>query len=150
MRHQWPFEIANGKLITKVSEATEEDVDIAVEAAQKAYDTTWGLNAPGSVRTDLLWKLAQLLERDSDELAALEALDNGKFPLSANIYILWNLCLGKTYNWARNVDVNFSISVIKYYAGWADKITGQTVEVSIFIHLFLRRQLIMANALRFH
>jgi len=101
----------NGKLITKVSEATEEDVDIAVEAAQKAYDTTWGLNAPGSVRTDLLWKLAQLMERDSLELAALEALDNGK-----------------TFNWARNVDVNFSISVIKYFAGWADKITGQSIE----------------------
>jgi aldehyde dehydrogenase (NAD+) len=85
-------EIANGKLITKVSEATEEDVDIAVEAAQKAFETSWGLNAPGSVRTDLLWKLAQLMERDHLELAALEALDNGKnfkiFPLSAKyLYI---------------------------------------------------------------
>jgi len=44
-------------------------------------------------------------------LAALEALDNGK-----------------TFNWARTVDVNFSISVIKYFAGWADKITGQSIE----------------------
>ena len=52
-------------------------MDIAVEAAQKAYDTAWGLNAPGSVRTELLWKLAQLMERDALELAALEALDNG-------------------------------------------------------------------------
>jgi len=86
-------------------------VDIAVEAAQKAFDTTWGLNAPGSVRTNLLWKLAQLMERDYHELAALEALDNGK-----------------TFNWACNVDVNFSISVIKYFAGWADKITGQSIE----------------------
>ena len=68
---------ANGQLITKVSEATEEDVDIAVEAAQKAFETTWGLNASGSVRSDLLWKLAQLMERDFDELAALEAMDNG-------------------------------------------------------------------------
>jgi Aldehyde dehydrogenase family len=71
-------------LITKVSEATEEDVDIAVEAAQKTFDTTWGLNAPGSVRADLLWKLAQLMERDQLELAALEALDNGKY----NLFIL--------------------------------------------------------------
>ena len=62
-------------------------MDVAVEAAQKAFDTAWGLNAPGSVRTDLLWKLAQLMERDSLELAALEALDNGKFPLSAHFYI---------------------------------------------------------------
>jgi aldehyde dehydrogenase (NAD+) len=137
-------------LITKVSEGTEEDVDIAVEAAQKAYETTWGLNAPGSVRTELLWKLAQLMERDALELAALEALDNGKFPLSVQIFtFLSNLCLGKTFNWARNVDVNFSISVIKYFAGWADKITGQSIEVSVAIYLFLRRQLIMANALCF-
>jgi len=87
----WPCTIiltssvpGTGKLITKVSEATEEDVDIAVEAAQKAFETTWGLNAPGSVRSNLLWKLAQLIERDFDELAALEALDNGT-PLSPNI-----------------------------------------------------------------
>ena len=52
-------------------------MDIAVEAAQKAFETTWGLNASGSVRSNLLWKLAELMERDFDELAALEALDNG-------------------------------------------------------------------------
>ena len=62
-------------------------MDIAVEAAQKAFETTWGLNAPGSVRADLLWKLAQLMERDCLELAALEALDNGKIPLSASCSI---------------------------------------------------------------
>ena len=71
-----PF-LGNGQVITKVSEATEEDVDIAVEAAQKAFETTWGLNTPGSVRSELLWKLAKLMERDSGELAAIEALDNG-------------------------------------------------------------------------
>ena len=76
------FVAANGQVITKISEATEEDVDIAVEAAQKAFETTWGLNASGSVRSDLLWKLAQLMERDFDELAALEAMDNGTLPFS--------------------------------------------------------------------
>jgi aldehyde dehydrogenase (NAD+) len=72
-------------VVTKVSEATEEDVDIAVEAAQKAFETTWGLNASGSVRSNLLWKLAQLMERDLDELAALEAMDNGTPPFSFKI-----------------------------------------------------------------
>lgn len=120
-------------------------MDIAVEAAQKAFDTTWGLNAPGSVRTDLLWKLAQLMERDALELAALEALDNGiLFPLifknSNQIHVI-----GKTFNWARSVDVNFSISVIKYFAGWADKITGQSIEVSILFISLIRR--LMANAM---
>ncbi|KAF8154927.1 aldehyde dehydrogenase [Crassisporium funariophilum] len=101
----------NGKLITKISEGTEQDVDIAVEAAQKALETTWGLNAAGAQRSNLLWKLAQLMERDKDELAAIEALDNGK-----------------TFEWARGTDVTFAIDVIKYFAGWADKITGQTIE----------------------
>ncbi|KAJ2924338.1 hypothetical protein H1R20_g12754, partial [Candolleomyces eurysporus] len=101
----------NGKLITKVSEGVEKDVDLAVEAAQKAFDTAWGLNAPGSQRSELLWKLAQAMEKHHDELAAVEALDNGK-----------------TFGWAKGTDVAFSIQVIKYFAGWADKITGQVVE----------------------
>ncbi|KAJ7292669.1 aldehyde dehydrogenase [Mycena rebaudengoi] len=102
---------ANGRLITKVSEATAQDVDIAVQAAQKAFDTTWGLNVPGAKRGELLYKLATLMDSVRDELAALEALDNGK-----------------TFNWAKNGDVGLSIDTVKYYAGWADKITGQTIE----------------------
>ncbi|ESK88546.1 aldehyde dehydrogenase [Moniliophthora roreri MCA 2997] len=103
----------NGQLITKISEATPKDVDIAVEAAQKAFDTTWGLNAPGAVRTKLLTKLASAMEACADELAALEALDNGK-----------------TFDWAKTVDVPFSIELIRYYAGWADKIHGQVQETT--------------------
>ncbi|TFK19025.1 NAD-dependent aldehyde dehydrogenase [Coprinopsis marcescibilis] len=101
----------NGKVITSVSEAVEADVEIAVAAAEKAYATTWGLNASGAQRADLLWKLAILMERDLDELAAIEALDNGK-----------------TFNWAKGTDVSFAIAVFKYFGGWADKITGQTIE----------------------
>jgi len=100
-----------GKLLTKISEATAEDVDIAVRAAQKAFETTWGLNASGAKRSALLYKLGMLIEEHSDELAALEALDNGK-----------------TFGWAKNADLNGSIYTIKYYAGWADKIFGQTIE----------------------
>jgi acyl-CoA reductase-like NAD-dependent aldehyde dehydrogenase len=70
---------ANGQLITKISEGLEEDVNLAVAAAQKAFDTTWGLNASGPKRGELLWKLAQLMETHKDELAAIEALDNGAF-----------------------------------------------------------------------
>ena len=56
-----------------------------------------------------------------------------KFPYLQVVLFLPNLCLGKTFTWARNVDMSLSISVIKYFAGWADKITGQSIEVSIFI-----------------
>ncbi|KAF9471864.1 aldehyde dehydrogenase [Pholiota conissans] len=101
----------NGKLITKVSEAVEKDVDLAQEAAQKAFDTVWGLNASGALRSELLWALAKGMEKYQAELAAIEALDNGK-----------------TFGWANGTDVQFSIEVIKYFAGWADKVTGQTIE----------------------
>ncbi|KAJ7478692.1 aldehyde dehydrogenase [Mycena galericulata] len=101
----------NGKLVTKIAEATAADVDTAVKVAQKALETTWGLNAPGAQRGELLFKLAALMERDAEELSAIEALDNGK-----------------TFGWARGVDVAFSIQTIKYFAGWADKISGQTLE----------------------
>jgi aldehyde dehydrogenase (NAD+) len=100
-----------GKPITKVAEATSKDVDLAVDAAHKAFETTWGLNMGGSDRSRLLAKLARLMEENQQELAAIEALDNGK-----------------TFGWAMNVDTTFAIDTIRYYAGWADKIHGQVQE----------------------
>ncbi|KAF4610319.1 hypothetical protein D9613_010285 [Agrocybe pediades] len=100
-----------GKLITTISEGTEKDVDAAVDAAQKAFDTVWGLKVGGLERSQLLWDLAQVMEKHKEELAAIEALDNGK-----------------TYDWAYGTDVTFAIEVVKYFAGWADKISGQTIE----------------------
>ncbi|KAF8337176.1 aldehyde dehydrogenase [Amanita rubescens] len=100
--HQRP--VSNGQVVTKVSEGTPKDVDLA---------TTWGLNAPGAQRGRLLYKLAELMEQHKEELAALEALDNGK-----------------TYQWASTADVPSSIDTIRYYAGWADKIHGKVIETS--------------------
>jgi aldehyde dehydrogenase (NAD+) len=99
-----------GKVITKVSEGTAKDVDLAVAAAQKATDTTWGTNISGAERGKLLNKLADLMEARLEELAAVEALDNGK-----------------TVSWAKNVDVAFAIATIRYYAGWSDKNHGKTI-----------------------
>ncbi|KAI0319931.1 aldehyde dehydrogenase [Amylostereum chailletii] len=104
---------ANGKVITKISEATAADVDRAVKAARQAANTTWGLHTPGAERGLLLNKLADLMEQHHDELAALEALDNGK-----------------TFSWAKNADVNMSIATIRYFAGWSDKHHGKTIETS--------------------
>jgi len=102
-----------GKVITKISEGTPADVDLAVKAAQHAFDTTWGLNTPGYKRGALLNKLADLMQEHFDELAALEALDNGK-----------------TFSWSSTVDVPESIATLRYYAGWADKIHGSTIETT--------------------
>lgn len=103
----------NGKVITKIAEGTAKDLDTAVKAAHKAFDTVWGLHASGHERSRRLAKLGDLMEQYSETLAALEALDNGK-----------------SFSWAKRADVAHSIQCIRYYSGWADKITGQVIETS--------------------
>ena len=100
-------------MITAIAESTAKDVDRAVNAAKRAYETSWGLKVPGPQRGELLHKLADLMVLHYDELAALEALDNGK-----------------TFQWAKMVDVNFAIESIRYFAGCADKIHGQVIETN--------------------
>jgi len=91
-----------------------EDVDLAIKAAHKAFNTTWGLNCPGFERGKYLIKLAELMERDIDILASIEALDNGK-----------------TFSAAKGFDVAEAAACFRYYGGWADKIHGKTIEVSL-------------------
>ncbi|KAJ3798217.1 aldehyde dehydrogenase [Lentinula aff. detonsa] len=102
---------STGKTITQVSEGTAKDVDRAVEAARNAFNTSWGLKVPGATRGQFLYKLATLMEESLDEIAAIESLDNGT-------------AFGVTKGWV----VPFSIGLIRYYAGWADKISGQVIE----------------------
>jgi len=66
----------------KVAEGTAKDVDRAVEAAHKAFDTTWGSNAPGYQRGTLLNKLADAMQAQHEAFCAVEALDNGSVTLS--------------------------------------------------------------------
>ncbi|KAK7461771.1 hypothetical protein VKT23_008202 [Stygiomarasmius scandens] len=114
---------ATGKVITSVSVGTSKDVDIAVEAAEKAYKTSWGFKTPGMVRGQMLFKLADLVAQHADELAAFEALNGGK-----------------PYESARNFDVGVCINLIKYYAGWADKVHGETVETTENKLAYTRRE----------
>ncbi|KAG7447971.1 aldehyde dehydrogenase [Guyanagaster necrorhizus] len=104
---------STGKVITSVSAGSDKDVDIAVKAAKQAYKTSWGLKVPGSVRGRMLSKLADLIEKNADEFAALEALN-----------------VGKPFGTARMADVASTIDTIRYYAGWADKIQGKTIETN--------------------
>jgi len=124
-------------VITSVSEGTPQDVDLAVDAAQQAFETTYGLNCPGSQRSILMGKLASLMEKHSDELAAIEALDNGAWITSDAIRFQRNdffFTAGKAFNIARNADVPLSIDCIRYFAGWADKISGNVLEVNSVCH----------------
>jgi len=58
--------------------ASAKDIDLAVAAARQAFKTTWGKNVTGVERSRLIYKLADLIERDAQELAELETLNNGK------------------------------------------------------------------------
>ncbi|KAF7352867.1 Aldehyde dehydrogenase [Mycena venus] len=100
------------EVICSVSSASEKDIDIAVAAARKAFNTTWGKNVTGWERSRLINKLADLIETHAQELGELESLNNGK-PLRI----------------ARDFDIGDSVQCLRYYAGWADKIAGQTLEV---------------------
>jgi aldehyde dehydrogenase (NAD+) len=104
-------ETADAKIITSVAEGTEGDVDRAVGAARKAFDNSWGLKVPGSKRGEYLNNLADLMAHHLDELAAIEALNNGK-----------------TFHTAQKMDLELAVRTIRYYAGWADKIHGQVIE----------------------
>jgi aldehyde dehydrogenase (NAD+) len=99
----------------------------------QAYKTTWGLHCPGTTRGKLLAKLADIMEAHRDELAALEALDVGASNQNEliNVFIDAVCDIGKTYQNAKEFDLHAAISSLRYYAGWADKIHGHTIEVSL-------------------
>ncbi|KAJ7504773.1 aldehyde dehydrogenase [Mycena galericulata] len=104
---------ATGKKIAAVSLGSSKDVDIAVKAAQKAYKTSWGLKCPGTERGKLLARLADLVERDTLQFAALETIN-----------------VGMPFNIAKFSDLGASISSIRYFAGWSDKIQGKSIETN--------------------
>ena len=74
-------------------------------------------------------KLADLIEENAAELAAIEALDNGERVPTVQV-LLSPRPSGKTFGWASSVDIPGSVACIRYYAGWADKNHGKTIETS--------------------
>ena len=109
------FDPADGRVLTQVPAASEADVDRAVRAARAAMDGPWG-RMPGAERTRLMLRLADLVEAHGEALAQLETLENGKSIMLSRL-----------------VEVQSSAEYLRYMAGWATKITGQTLDVSIAI-----------------
>jgi len=104
---------ATGEVLAQVAEGDRADIDQAVIAARKAFETgPWPDMSPAE-RGRLLWKLSDLIEQHHEELAELETLDNGK-PLL----------------FSRIVDVPTAVDVFRYMAGWATKIEGTTIPIS--------------------
>jgi aldehyde dehydrogenase (NAD+) len=103
---------ATGEPICQVAEGDKADVDLAVKAARKAFESGPWPRINASERGRLIHRLADLIEKHQDELAALESLDNGK-PLADSMA----------------ADLPLTIKCYRYYAGWADKVHGKTIPV---------------------
>jgi phenylacetaldehyde dehydrogenase len=102
---------SNGKIVSHVVDASDKDVDRAVAAARAAFDDGRWSNLPPMVRERTMHRLADLLEAHSDEFAELEAIDNGK-----------------PKGMAGAVDIPGAISQIRFMAGWASKVAGDTTQ----------------------
>lgn len=100
-------------VIAKVAAGGEEDIDAAVAAARAAFKASEWRKISAAERGALLWKLGDLCEKNAHILATVDAWDNGK-----------------PYQQALDEDIAETISVFRYYAGWADKVYGQTIETS--------------------
>ena len=97
--------------LAEVAEADKADIDKAVAAARRAFEGKWSKMSARD-RGRLLYKLSQLIEQHSAELAALETADNGK-PIKESLY----------------VDLPQVVENFEYFAGWATKIEGETIPV---------------------
>jgi aldehyde dehydrogenase (NAD+) len=114
---------ATEEVICQVAEGDSEDVDRAVKAARLALDEgEWG-RMDARARGKLLFALADLMEAESDHLAALETLDNGK-PIRD----------------ARAADIPLAIECLRYYGGLADKIQGDTIPINGDYFCYTRRE----------
>jgi len=108
------YDPATGEVMTQVAEGDREDINRAVSAARQAFDRgPWRRTTPAE-RGKMIWRLADLLEDHLEEFAELESLDNGK-PLTI----------------ARVADVPLAADLLRYMAGWATKIEGNTIPISV-------------------
>ena len=108
------FNPATGEVLARVAEGDQADIDLAVQAARRAFETGVWRDMSPSERGRRLWKLSDLVAQNLEELAELETLDNGK-PVF----------------FSRIVDVPTAIDVFRYFAGWATKVEGNTIPISM-------------------
>jgi aldehyde dehydrogenase (NAD+) len=104
---------ATGQVIANVAEGDKADVDKAVKAARRAFEKGAWRKMNARERGRCLYRLADLVEKNADELAMLETLDNGK-PIRDS----------------KAADLPLAIDCYRYYAGWADKIEGKTIPIN--------------------
>src|SRR3977135_91361 len=103
---------ATGEVLAQVAEGDKQDVDIAVKAGRKAFESGPWSKMSATQRGKLIWKLGDLLEQNVEQFALLETLDNGK-PLAV----------------ARAADVPLAADLFRYMAGLATKLEGTTLPI---------------------
>ena len=117
---------ANEEVLVKVAQASAVDVDRAVVAARNAFEagSPWSRFTPRD-RSHLLWRIGDLIDEQAEEFAQLESLDNGKSLASAR------------------GDVGVAAELFRYFAGWATKMEGTTIPMSVpgrEFHAYTRRE----------
>ncbi|KAK3439225.1 hypothetical protein EUGRSUZ_C03858 [Eucalyptus grandis] len=113
----------NGQATARVAEGDKEDVDLAVKAARQAFDHGPWPRMPGYQRGRIMSKFADLIEENIDELAALDTIDAGKL-----------FSVGKAQ------DIPHAATMLRYYAGAADKIHGEVLKMSRELHGYTLRE----------
>ncbi|WP_372716348.1 aldehyde dehydrogenase family protein [Novipirellula sp.] len=108
------YDPATDQVVAQAAEGEAADVELAVVAARKAFDQGPWSKMGGSERSRLIWKIGELIEEHADELAQIETLDNGK-PFAV----------------AKAADVALAADMFRYMAGWATKIEGNTIPISL-------------------
>ncbi len=104
---------ATGEELARVAEGNKEDIDRAVRAARAAFNGPWR-KMTASERGRIIWKIGDLIEKYLEEFAELDSLDNGK-PVAV----------------ARVADVPLAADLFHYMAGWATKLEGNTMPLSV-------------------
>ncbi len=108
------YDPVSGDVIAQVAEGDREDVYRAVAAARNALDSgPWSRMTP-SERSRVIWKIGDLILDNVDELAQLESVDNGKPKAVAQV-----------------ADVPLAADLFHYMAGWATKLEGSTIPISV-------------------
>ncbi len=108
------YDPATDQVVAQAAEGDAADIDLAVAAARKAFDSGPWSKMTASQRSRIIWKVGDLIEQHADELAAMETIDNGK-PFAV----------------AKAADVALSADMFRYMAGWATKIEGNTIPLNV-------------------
>jgi len=114
---------ATGEVLARVAEGDKADIDLAVKAARRAFESGPWSKMTASERGRIIWKIGDLLQEYLEEFAELETLDNGK-PLSV----------------ARVADVPLAADLFHYMAGWATKVEGSTIPIAGPFLAYTRRE----------